>query len=162
MPAKLNLSQPRRYAGGKDSDEQCCRLLLFSEQYPRQYRRPCRMCIVYRWAGIWEPGFSLRKQPALACSQRSDCGHGAKRCVQDKRYLYRPAILLLTNDANSGFPAVSIRRHPPSSCLLIYGNTNIRHCKIRKKYCHPYENKRKKKNLLTEKKNNNKKVKNRL
>ena len=34
MPAKLNLSQPRRYAGGKDSDEQCCRLLLFSEQYP--------------------------------------------------------------------------------------------------------------------------------
>ena len=52
MPAKLNLSQPRRYAGGKDSDEQCCRLLLFSEQYPRQYRRPCRMCIVYRWAGI--------------------------------------------------------------------------------------------------------------
>ena len=24
MPAKLNLSQPHRYAGGKDSDEQCC------------------------------------------------------------------------------------------------------------------------------------------
>ena len=45
MPAKLNLSQPRWHAGGKDSDEQCCRPLLFSEQYPRQYRRPCRRCI---------------------------------------------------------------------------------------------------------------------
>ena len=34
MPAKLNLSQLRRHARGKDSDEQCCRPLLFSEQYP--------------------------------------------------------------------------------------------------------------------------------
>ena len=30
MPAKLNLSQLRRHAGGKDWDEQCCWPLLFS------------------------------------------------------------------------------------------------------------------------------------
>ena len=30
MPAKLNLSQLRRHAGGKDWDEPCCRSLLFS------------------------------------------------------------------------------------------------------------------------------------
>ena len=55
MPEKLNLSQLRRHAGGKDWDEQCCRLLLvpISEQYPRQYRGSCRRCI----GGILEPGF---------------------------------------------------------------------------------------------------------
>ena len=55
MPAKLNLSQLRRHTGAKDWDEQCCRplLVLISEQYPRQYRRPCRRCI----GGILEPGF---------------------------------------------------------------------------------------------------------
>ena len=30
IPAKLKLSQLRRHAWGKDWDEQCCRLLLFS------------------------------------------------------------------------------------------------------------------------------------
>ena len=30
MPAKLNLSQLRRHAGGKDWDEKCCRLPLVS------------------------------------------------------------------------------------------------------------------------------------
>ena len=34
----------------------CDTSVLISEQYPMQYRRPCRMYL----GGIWEPGFTSR------------------------------------------------------------------------------------------------------
>ena len=53
MPAKLNLSQLRRHARGKDWDEQWCRPLLFTFNWTVSQAWPVATSQVHRLANIW-------------------------------------------------------------------------------------------------------------